>query len=557
MIKAKMLDGSYKELEYKIENYTDRTVVTISKETDGSLIDKIDFEYIENIACDGDEGYFVIPNDGILCTFKGHSDGEYISDRYEMPIFGVKTNKQCFVAVVSGMAYNYYLVNGCKDGKYYIYPRFNIDGDEFYEDIVVTYYWLKGGDANYSGMARKYREYQLGRGECTPIKERIKYNKALEYSKDAVMVRIRLGWKPCPTPVMHQTVENEPEMITACSFQRVGEIIDEFKAQGIEKAEICLVGWNTKGHDGRWPQCFPVCEELGGEQALRDLIKKAQDMGYHIVCHSNSTDTYEISEMWDENDLVVNKDGSLPEDDPWSAGKMYWICPEIALKQAKEILPKIADLGFKGLHYIDVLNIVMPRKCYNERHKLNVGRTIEINREIMKLAGELFGGYSSEGGYDFGAKYQDYALNLCHFGDKSPNPFFDEYIPIWPLVYHGIILSNANMYETLNFPVYEGSKALLRTIEYGSRPSYYFYWQFTGNWQEKAPWDLICSNDEELKYSTSMVREGEELCRKLSYLQTEFMESHEKLSDGIYCTTYSDGTKITVDYNKNTYKVEK
>ena len=557
MIRARLFDGSFKEIPYKVEELSDRTVVTISKDIDGSEISKIDFEYIENIAKDGDEGYFVVPNDGILCTFKGHDEGEYINHRVELAMFGAKTDTQCFVAIVSGMAYNYYLVNGLKDGKYYIYPQFNIDGDELYEDIVVTYYKLEGDDANYSGMARKYRKYQLDRGECLPIKERIKTNEALDYSKDSVMVRIRLGWKPCPSPVEHQNAENEPEMITACSFERVGEILDEFKAQGIEKAEICLVGWNTKGHDGRWPQAFPVCEELGGEEALRALIKKAQGLGYHIVCHTNSTDTYEVSELWSEDDLILDKEGNTPDDLPWSSGKMYWLCPSVALRQAKEILPKIADLGFRGLHYIDVLNIVMPRKCYNEKHKLNVAQTVEINREIMKLAGDLFGGYSSEGGYDFGIKYQDYALNLSHYYDKHPNQFFDKFIPIWPLVYHGIVLSNANMYETLNFPVYKDPKMKLRAIEYGSRPSYYFYWQFQGDWQKKAPWDLIASDDKELKHSAAMVREGEMLCKELSYLQTEFMESHEEISDGVFRIIYSDGTKITVDYNKNVYSVEK
>ena len=43
----------------------------------------------------------------------------------------------------------------------------------------------------------------------------------------------------------------------------------------------------------------------------------------------------------------------------------------------------------------------------------------------------------------------------------------------------------------------------------------------------------------------------------LKHLQYEFMENHEKLSDGIYRATYSDGTAITVDYNKVEYAVSK
>ena len=37
----------------------------------------------------------------------------------------------------------------------------------------------------------------------------------------------------------------------------------------------------------------------------------------------------------------------------------------------------------------------------------------------------------------------------------------------------------------------------------------------------------------------------------------EFMENHEKLSDTLYRTTYSDGTTVTVDYDALSYTVKK
>ena len=84
--------------------------------------------------------------------------------------------------------------------------------------------------------------------------------------------------------------ETEPEMHVAATFDDVSELLDVFQAHGIDKAEICLVGWNKSGHDGRWPQPFPVEERLGGEEALKRLTAKARAMGYAMVCHTNSTD---------------------------------------------------------------------------------------------------------------------------------------------------------------------------------------------------------------------------------------------------------------------------
>ena len=42
-----------------------------------------------------------------------------------------------------------------------------------------------------------------------------------------------------------------------------------------------------------------------------------------------------------------------------------------AEKQAEELLPKIADLGFRGIHYIDVISLHPPRKCYSKKHFIN------------------------------------------------------------------------------------------------------------------------------------------------------------------------------------------
>ena len=203
-----------------------------------------------------------------------------------MPVFGVKNDRECYIAYVSGMSYSYYLNVSHKDGIYRIYPTFETEGEQPYEDICIEYYMLTGDNADYSGMARRYRKCRIDRGDVRPLKDRIKENPALRYTVESPVIRIRCGWKPAPATVLHQTIENEPPMHVACDFDRVGDILDELKAQGVDKAEICLVGWNVKGHDGRWPQAFPVCEELGGEEKLRKVIQKGKDMGYRMTCHT-------------------------------------------------------------------------------------------------------------------------------------------------------------------------------------------------------------------------------------------------------------------------------
>lgn len=124
-------------------------------------------------------------------------------------------------------------------------------------------------------------------------------------------------------------------------------------------------------------------------------------------------------------------------------------------------------------------------------------------KKIMRLSRETFGGYSSEGGYDCYASELDYALyNAFHILDQQPF-LCDEKIPLWQLVYHGIILSNPSA-ETVNDPV-KGWREHLLSVEYGSRPVMYYYSKFCTdqeyNWmgdidlsvRQMKPWNRASS----------------------------------------------------------------
>jgi len=433
-------------------------------------------------------------------------------------------------------------------------------GDGAPEDPAVEYRFLTGEDADYSGMARVYRKYQLERGACVPLKERAANNPYLKYAAEAMNVRIRLGMKPLPTPVMEQTLENEPEMVISCTFDRMKELIDEFKRQGIKKAEFCMIGWNLKGHDGRYPEMFPVEESLGGEEKLRELIKYGQDNGYQMTCHSNSSDAYSISSMWNEDDIIVLKNGEISVDpNPWSGGRMYQLCPSVAEKQAKVLLPKIADLGFKGIHYIDVISLHPPRKCYSKKHFINKKQSTEINDRIMKLTKELFGGFSSEGAYDVNIGNLDYAL-LVHsktFGGDIP--ICDRVIPLWEIVYHGIVLHNTS-WETASYNAYgvdeNTEKRCLKNIEFGGRPQCYIHHGFHGN-KEELENGFTTATDELMTESVKRMKELHDDYEELSFLQYEFMEKHEEIDENVFRVTYSDGTEIIADYNDCSYKIQK
>ena len=504
----------------------------------------------------GAPGYWV-NSDGELGTFKARErDGARRSGRPHMPFFGAVLPEGAFVAIVTGMPYNYSFTAELKKGVYELSMAYDFHMEDVYEDLAVSFVPLAGAEANYAGMARAYRAYQLKRGAVKPLRERAKAQPILDYAARWPEVRVRHAWKPVPSPVPDQTVKDEPPVKPVITFERFKEIVDAFKRQGIGGAEFCLVGWNVGGHDGRWPQVFPVEPSLGGEAKLREAIAYAQGLGYEVVAHGNHRDAYLIADSWDAEYIrEKNADGTLRRGrTTWGGGRMYTICPQRAYERfALQQMPMVRALGFRGLHYLDVYSCVGAERCDDPRHPLNERQSAAWVGHILQLGRDTFGGIASEGSYDQNAGQLDYVLYVSFarpFDAATYKGLVDRLVPMFQLVYNGIILSNPYT-TTVNAPI-KGRASELKTIEFGGRPSFYFYANFLTpgkgkNWMGDE--DLTCATDDELARSVAAIKRGVDAYQKVWRLQYEYMEGHDELAPGVYRTRYADGTRVYVNYN--------
>ena len=510
----------------------------------------------------GEGGYYVTP-DGFLGTFRLQNGACTVAGpssfygRNFIPIFGMKNPRATFVGIAATMRFEYDLHVRAKDGVYTIAPRFLVAGFVPPDDIVIQYHLLSGKDADYAGMARTYRNYQLARGVCRPIKERMQTHPELAYAARSLEIRIRQGWKPAPSPVLEQTPETEPPMKAVVTFERVGEILDALKKAGVKHAEICLVGWNQKGHDGRWPQIFPVEEGLGGEAKLRALIKKAQRMGFQIVGHTNSSDGYNIADCWDPDLAVKKADGTPFSNAVWSGGRMYALCPQRSFERFyPQDIEKVAALGFRGLHYIDVITILPPPRCQDPQHPCTSKESAVWFDRILQSCKDHIGGVASEGAFDFACGNLDYVLYVYFNGlSGKMNPLHDRLIPIWQLVYNGIILNNP-FTETVNASA-KDALTQLKLAEFNGRPIYYFYSRFKAdnkNWMGST--DMQCGTDAELAEAVRCIKQGYDEFEPLQHLQLEFMEGHEMMAPDVFRTSFSDGSVIVSNYRADDFNYQ-
>jgi hypothetical protein len=534
-------------------------------------------------AVEGEEGYMVIPKDvGLLCNFRDKEPGKYEIPVYgfnncNMPLFGIVRGESGCAAIITSGQFDAKLnvaLNTGVQGVYSIDPVFTFRSfakeERLAENISVEYHFLGKEEAGWLGIAKKYRNYNTEYRKLQPLRERVKNSPELAYSAEALEVRMRMGVKPVPTPVLEQTPENEPPIRTFLTFQKMRDIFDEFHVQGIDKTEFCIVGWHSGGHDGRFPQLFPVEETFGGEAELRKSIAHGQSLGYQIVSHDCYEDSYRISKDWSVENVRKKPDGQLWKGSQYAGGQSYNLCRIQAYENfAKRDEPRVRDLGFKGVHYNDVLSIVGPNPCYDPKHPATRRQDAEASNKILALSKEIFGGVQSEGPLDFAATVLDRVLYIrIHLGsikstftfnplDKSAEmgfPYADEIVPLYPAVYHGTMLYNI-WNDCVNTG--PGNKFYLKNIEYGGMPVAYFYGHFwldpDKNWLGER--DLRYDNKEGLQKAVESLRPVYDDLQKIKHLQMEFIEGHSQLATGVFETVYSNGERVVVNYTDTPYRV--
>ena len=497
----------------------------------------------------GEDGYFVLP-DGLLGRFDGNQ-GEVVATaaRNPMPLWCMKTPRRTFSVRIDGMPWDCDVRVRCDNGRYELSMAFDCGGDCPEEDIDLCITDFPQ-EADYPDMARHYRNYRFSRGEVRPIAERLAEQPLLSNAVEAVEVRIRQAWKPAPSPVEEQTVSNEPPLHVAATFDRAVEFVRACKRAGVRAAEFCLVGWNRKGHDGRYPDIFPVEPELGGDAGLRRFVRETQKCGYLAVCHNNHSDAYSIASRWNVDDIVILRDGGLSKNLSYSAGRMYDLCPQVSWRRfVKDDLRAISSFGFRGLHYIDVLSIVPPRRCFSTEHRLTRRQSAALVNRMLSEARCVFGGSASEGGFDFCAGSLDSALYV-YFGspDDPLPPLIVRRVPFWQLVYHGIVLSNP-FGRSWNAQV-SSAKCRLSVIEFGGRTTFYVNSKFYGKDLGALP-DLRIDSSENILIAVDAVRRGEEEYGQLADLQFCFMDDHRWLAPNVVKTTYSNGDSVYVNYGES------
>ena len=536
-------DGSKKIEKGKLINFQDAKRLKISKEEISSNVDYIDILADSAVVKKGNDGYFVFER-GEYGTFK-LDNGSFVIDvgRSALPLYGVKTAKDTFLGIVKGLRLEYEMRVEIENGIYKIFPRFKIAGIGFkpYEDIVIDFVKLQGDDANYSGMGRYYRNWIYSQGNIKPLRERVKNNSVLARIADKILVRFdHCGSKKKPSKSTPDVLpENEAKLNVYLTFDEISDIVKSAKSQGLDDVYFELTGWQAGGYDGRLPSIYPIPTEFGGEAGLKKLVADVEQIGYPITMQSNHTQILRVSDMWNEDYIALNIDGSRSKDLFFLGGQQYNLCLKhtfdiFVKKQIKELKDRI---GFKSGYYTDVYSAVCPYLCTNPKHPSSRGDTLKTILKSLKYSQSLYGVQGSECGYDFCLQYIDFIhyvsnmdAELINRKKYKGNVVMDGIFPLWEIVYHGTILHTSGRktqnHGKINEPYWE-----LKRAEFCDRPILY------GLNKKRIP----------------LMKALLDSYAKYRHLQFETMDNHEEIAKDVFATTYSNGEVVICNYRKSDF----
>jgi len=132
-------------------------------------------------------------------------------------------------------------------------------------------------------------------------------------------------------------------------------------------------------------------------------------------------------------------------------------------------------------------------------------------------------------------------------GNEEGGGLASRHVPIVQLVYNGIWVQNP-FTLTVNATARD-RYWLLKLLEYGGRPTFYFHSKFitrAKNWTAQG--DLSCATDADLADAVSRIKACCDIWKPFARLQFEFMDNHERLAPGVFLTTWGDGTRLVTNY---------
>lgn len=403
----------------------------------------------------------------------------------------------------------------------------------------IRYHFLYGEASTYSGMAKYYQAYlkQLG-----------------VLKKDKGNSEITLDLNIIGAITKKKIVAGVPMNVevAASSFKDVKKMSEEIKNSNISNFNILYQGAINGGMNSMSPQKVNIENSLGGKTEYLKLQDYLTSVGSKLILDVDFMKVYRQGNGLNQNNQLSsfpNKKFSFisgyysntNERDNDTAA--YIVNPMSYITIINSFAKSHSALNNKSIYTSSIGSYLNGN--YNEKYEITREESKNLTVNAFKRIKELGYEITADGGNAYSLKYIDHLTDLP--ADYSNFSIESYSVPFAAMVLHGYIdYSGPLLNQQGNY-----KKALLKNIENGAGLNYLL---MTGN-------ELVLTNTNYSDfYSVSTTQWLNEIINTYKKLSGEFkavkgstITKHTKLADNVFETTYSNGTKVIVNYNDEAF----
>ncbi|XEC95858.1 DUF5696 domain-containing protein [Paenibacillus tarimensis] len=526
----------------------------------------------------GQEGYLMIPDgSGALIRFEPNRSGtvsayqarvygnDYtfnsqsnfvLRQNAVMPVYGMKNESTAHLSVItegdeyadifaapSGSYSDYNWITASFVYRQRFFQPTSSNGEEgfetyqrerFHTDRVIRTYILEPDEADYAGMARKYRQYLM----------------------DEYDLKKRAAAKGDPIPLhltfyggdLSEGFLGTNSYIPLTTTEQAKEIVTSLNQLGINKMNITYEGWQ-RGGQSKYGGNLPVDSRLGGNRGMEEFAAYANSLGFPVHLHvglygANNTEKDGFKRRRDGlRDLSST---IIDEYDDVDDSRVTFVSPRFIEKSFDNDLDFYERLGTNGLVYAQALGTYL-NSDFNERYLATRSEVRQIQESIAEKGKKRIGSAYANRPNMYMLPYIDHINKIST--EYSFDANVNESIPFLQIAIHGLVSYSAEFVNERDDYV----KEHLRSIEYGAQPS--FAVTYAPSDEILRTYGLKFSFSPHYKdWTTEMIEQYQLYNENFGHVQGQFIIGHQTLADGVRETTYEDGTRVIVNYNRTPYR---
>jgi hypothetical protein len=567
------------------ENYLSAQIDVDNIVEDKNTIYSVDLLPYFGAGSSSDKGYIFVPDgSGALINFNNNKsnvesykeaiygrDSAFTSNQnpvkreeIKLPVFGIKNGENAFIAVVDKGESQGSInanVSGIKSTYNNAYTSFDIrkfdsftvgqsgmsikttrmfeKGKSKIDGCKINYYLLQGSQADYTGMAKSYRDYltkEKGLTSNTDIKPQMYLDLYGAVRKQKSILGI---------PV------NIVQPLT--TYKDTVSILKELKESKVSDVILNYHDWYADSVDSKIPTSASAISKLGGSKGLKELIAYSKDNNVKLYPQVDFLKILNGKINYLKTFNQAKTLGGIPASVFDYRLSTYFKDNEKPVYSliAPNNLPKVISSFNESYKKYEINGIGLDSissMVYSDYSKKNTSTRPETEAKwiaALKLMKEEVGSIEASAPYAYALPYVDYILDVP--SDSSHYYIEDEAIPFYQMVIRGI---KPYTIEPFNFSA-DKNVQMLKAIETGANPYYAWIGQDTSVLIETKYDTLYSANYK--SWMSSAVSDFETLKNVYAKIQNSKIDKHEKLADGVSRTTYSNGVSVIVNYSSKEY----